>query len=338
MSAAPELRISPLVYIVVLTWNSEKDIVECLDSLQRLDYPNYQVIVVDNGSSDDTLAKVRAQFGSTPIIENGQNLGFAEGNNVGIHYALAKQADYVFILNDDTAIAPDAISLLVECGESNPRIGMLGSSVVSYYDHSKEFLGARVDWQTGLTFQILYSPTGMGDADHVAGCALLVKSHVAREIGLFDADFFCYYEDTDWGVRCNRAGYRVITVFPSKVYHKGTPDATGHESPSLFYYYRRNQCLFMRKYTKGLHWWLFLIRYTIQCLLQFYYHARRGQNDKADAVIAGFWAGVTRRRGAARISAPTWFRQSVFRVMRFLHWLLAPILVWRKQRRTGVTA
>jgi GT2 family glycosyltransferase len=189
---------------------------------------------------------------------------------------------------------------------------MLGSSIVSYKDHSKEFLGAYVDWQRGLTFQIPYSPTGMGEADHVAGCALMIKADVARQIGLLDAEYFLYFEDSDWGVRCNQAGYRVITVFQSKVYHKGTPDATAHESPALLYYYRRNQCYFMRKFTPRKQWLLFLVRYAWQCLKQFYYYARILERAKADAIIGGFWAGITGRYGAERIQAPRWLWWSAY--------------------------
>lgn len=300
---------SPLVYIVILTWNSATDTLECLDSLQHLDYPNPRVVVVDNGSLDNTVATVRERFPDVHVIENGQNLGYAEGNNVGIRYALENRADYIFVLNDDTTVRPDTLALLVDRGEQDPAIGMLGSSVVSYFDHSKEFLGARVDWRHGLTFQIPYSPDGVGDADHVAGCALLVKAKVAREIGLFDADYFCYFEDTDWGVRCLQAGYRVVTVFSSKVYHKGTPDFRAHESPALLFYYRRNQYRFMRKYTKGRQWRAFLSRYVRQCLMQFHHYEKISEKDKANAVISGLWAGITGHCGAQQIEAPGWLKQ-----------------------------
>lgn len=302
------LTMSPLVCIVILSWNSRDDILECLRSLQGLDYPNYRIVLVDNGSTDDTVTTVRAQFPHVQIIENGQNFGYAEGNNVGIRYALENNADYIFILNDDTVVAPDAVSLLVETGEQNPTIGMLGASVVSYFNRSKEFLGARIDWCHGMTYQIPYSITGMGDADHVAGCALMIKSQVARQIGLLDPAYFCYFEETDWGVRCQKAGYRVVTVFQSKVYHKGTPDNIRHISPNLLFYYRRNQYYFMSKHAPRSLWCLFQLDYALQCLSQTTSLIRLADLENAQAVLDGFWAGLTHQYGAKRVTAPWWFK------------------------------
>ena len=311
----------PSVYIVILAWNSDDDIVECLDSVYHLDYPNFKVLVVDNGSTDNTLVRVRGQFPQVHTLENSRNLGFAAGNNVGIRYALTEEADYIFLLNDDTIVLPDTVSILVRHAEQDKSVGMLGPSVVSYFDHSNEFLGAVVNWQRGLTFQIQYSPDGVGVADHVAGCALFVKADVARQIGLLDANYFCYFEDTDWGVRCARAGYRVVTVFSSKVYHKGTPDNMQHTSPALLYYYRRNQCLFMRKHATRRIRFLFYIRYANQCLVQFYYLAKEQDSDRANAVLDGYWAGITGHYGESRAQAPIWFKRVIYFSKGYLFWL-----------------
>lgn len=319
---------SPLVHIVILSWNSRDDVVECLRSLQGVDYPNYQIILVDNGSVDDTIATVRARFSHVHIIETKQNLGYAEGNNVGIRYALEKNADYIFILNDDTVVVPDTLAWLVQAGEQDSTIGMLGASVVSYTNRSIEFLGARVDWRHGMTYQIPYSPAGIGDTDHVAGCALMVKSQVIRHMGLLDPTFFCYFEDTDWGVRCRKAGYRVVTVFPSKVYHKGTPDNVDHLSPNLLFYYRRNQYYFMSKHASRISFLLFHLDYALQCLSQATSLLRLGDSDNAHAVLDGFWAGMTRQYGAKRATAPVWLKVPLVYILS----LLGKLRYWIKMR------
>ncbi len=300
------------VYIIILSWNSAVDTVECLTSLSQLDYSNYHVVLVDNGSTDDTVGLTRAHFPQIQVIANGRNLGFAEGNNVGIRYALAHDADYVLLLNDDTTVAPDAITQLVRASERDPRIGMLGATVVSYVNHSCEYVGATINWDTGMTAYGASMPTATGDADYLAGCALMITAPAARAIGLLDSEYFTYFEDADWGVRCRRAGFRVVTVPSAKIYHKGTPDNVKHESPTLLFYYSRNQFRFMRKFTHGRQWRAFLFRYTRRCLTQFFGLTKRGEIGKADAVIGGFWAGVTGRFGSERLNAPAWFKYSIY--------------------------
>src|SRR4051794_28228693 len=108
-----------MIYAIVVTWNSRTHIAECLRHLHESTYTSRHILIVDNASTDDTLAIVRADFPNVTVLENSENLGFVSGTNRGIEYAVAHDADYVFLLNDDTAIAADALEQLVHVGEEN---------------------------------------------------------------------------------------------------------------------------------------------------------------------------------------------------------------------------
>jgi GT2 family glycosyltransferase len=126
----------PRVDIIVLNWNGLRDTLHCLQSLKRADYPAFRVLVVDNGSSDASSTSIRQRFPEVTLIENSENLGFTGGNNIGMRQALEEEADYVLLLNNDTEVAPDAVRLLVETAESDPRIGIAGP-IIYYYDRPK---------------------------------------------------------------------------------------------------------------------------------------------------------------------------------------------------------
>jgi len=120
---------TPSVAIIVLNWNGRDDTIACMYSLQKLTYKRYQLIVVDNGSSDDSVSAIRAEFPSVHVIETGANLGFAEGNNVGIRHALDQGANYVLLLNNDTEVDEHLVDALVDAAESNADGGIFGPKI-----------------------------------------------------------------------------------------------------------------------------------------------------------------------------------------------------------------
>src|SRR5579863_8615618 len=117
--SAKECQLKPKVSVIVLNWNGGNDTVGCLSSLQRLNYENCSVIVIDNGSTDDSPALIREAFPDVELLETGQNLGFAGGCNVGIRRALAQRADFIWLLNNDTTVHPDALNAMVEKAETD---------------------------------------------------------------------------------------------------------------------------------------------------------------------------------------------------------------------------
>lgn len=244
----------PHVAVIVLTWNGQPHTMACLRSLATMGVTPTQVIVVDNGSTDGTPMAVRLQFPGVTVLENEENLGFAAANNRGIHHALARGADYIWLLNNDTVVAPDCLSALLAVAESDPKIGMVGPKIY-YYDrpHRLQSAGGQISWHPFGTHLI-----GEGEADHgqydqirevdfVSGCALMAKRQAIEVTGLLDPDFFAYYEDPDWSVRMRRAGFRVVYVPQARVWHKGCM-SSGSNSALRDYYNHRNQLLFVRKH------------------------------------------------------------------------------------------
>src|SRR5690606_10998851 len=124
-----ERRMAPRVCIVMLNWRCVEDTLRCLESLRNLRYPAYRVMVVDNGSGDDSVVRIAEQFPEVDLVETGANLGFSGGCNVGIRRALEQGADYIWLLNSDTRVDPNALTAMVELAETSPRLGAVGSVI-----------------------------------------------------------------------------------------------------------------------------------------------------------------------------------------------------------------
>ncbi len=252
---------SARVLIIILCYNGIADTLACLESLQRVEYPSYDVLVVDNASSDGTPETVRAQFPLVTVIENGANLGFAAGNNVGLRYALRHGYDYALLLNNDTEVAPDFLDCLVEVAASDPSIGAVGPTI-TYYDRPDLIwsAGGVIDWRRGAArMRTDEVDTGRErepvEVDFVTGCTLLVGRAALERAGLLDERFFMYFEETEWCVRIRRAGFRIVYVPQSRVLHKIPLDAR-FDKEYLAYYMTRNRLLFLRATGVPLHTWL----------------------------------------------------------------------------------
>jgi GT2 family glycosyltransferase len=252
----------PLVGIVVLNWNRREDTLDCLASLSKLDYPAFQVIVVDNGSTDGSVEAIRSAFPTTVLIETGANLGYAAGNNVGLRYAFDHACELALLLNNDTVVAPDLLTQMTGPCLADSTIGVVGPKIY-YYDRPQVFwsAGGVIDWQHGRTFMrgIEEQDCGQFDApaaaDFVTGCALLVRRAAAEAAGLLDERFFMYFEETEWCVRIARAGWRIMYVPGGRLWHKIKP-AAQDQSPYVMYYMPRNRLLFLRLTGASWRTWL----------------------------------------------------------------------------------
>lgn len=241
----------PRVYVVILNWTRPFCTLASMRSLAESDYPCLQVVVVDNGSADESPTLIRRQFPQAVVIENHRNLGFAGGSNVGISYAMQNGADYVLLLNDDAEVASGMVRALVQVGESDPRMGILGPKIY-YYDWPD------VIWSAGGSITGDGQPCHLcmdeiddgaletvRDVDYVTGCVMLVKRGVVERVGALDERFFAYFEETEWCARALRNGYRVVCVPQAKAWHK-VPLEYRPTSAKYIYLMTRNRLLYLR--------------------------------------------------------------------------------------------
>src|SRR5699024_1368336 len=235
-----DLSDKPNVYIILVNWNGWKDTVECLRSLQKLDYPDYSVIVVDNGSSDQSVQQIRQRVTDIHLIENEENLGFAGGNNVGIRHALEREADYIWLLNNDTVVKADTLSHLVRRIERGTNIGICGSKLIYYHDRDKlqalgggyfnKWLGTITTLGSQKSADISINLEEVETSlDYIIGASMLVTKEFLNEVGLLNEEYFLYYEEIDWAMR---SGDQFQLGFAPKsiVYHKEGASTGGQKS------------------------------------------------------------------------------------------------------------
>jgi len=217
----------PLVYVLILNWNGKLHLRECFDSLFQMDYPNFRVVMIDNGSVDGSVEYVEENYPSVEIIVNQKNLGFAEGNNVGIRWALSKGARYIALLNNDTKVDRGWLSELVQVGDRKEHIGILGGKVLIYNNPKMvNSTGVHMNyygyaWDRDFAEYEEDVPTRSGPVLGISGAAMLIRRDVFEETGLLDPSYFAYYEDLDLCIRTWVGTQYTVEYIPSAViYHK----------------------------------------------------------------------------------------------------------------------
>ena len=249
----------PAITGIILNWNGAQDTLACLESLTDVSYPHFAILVVDNGSTDDSVKVIQTAFPDIELVETGENLGFAGGNNVGLRHALAMNTDYALLLNNDTVVDPDFIEQLVTVVQENDRIGVVGPTIY-YHSHPNTIwsAGGAIDWRRGWTWMVGLDEKDKGQfgttprpVDFVTGCALMISRRALESAGLLDERFFMYYEETEWCVRVARAGFEIRHVPTARIWHKIAPQAQA-VSPFVHYYMTRNRLLFLKATNAGL--------------------------------------------------------------------------------------
>lgn len=291
---------APKIIILVLTFNAWSDTFECLSSLAAISYPNYQVVVVDNASNTPPPQSPSERFPDVHFIENTTNLGYAEGNNVGLRYALAQGAAYVLVLNNDTIVAHDVLRKLVNAAEQEPRAAFLGP-LVMHYDEPNVIQSAggciTKDWRSYHRGQNepdagLYVKTE--SVEWVSGCAIMARSSSLGKIGLIDPAFFIYSEEVDWCVRAREAGYQVVFVPTTKIWHKGVKRNYA-PSPRVTYLSARNELLLLNKHHAGLYpyarTWLRHIRTLMSWSVRPRWRAQKLRRNALAAALRDFALG-----------------------------------------------
>lgn len=306
---------SPELAILILNYNGYQDTIPCLESILEDWHDTYELVVIDNASTDDSVERIRSWaqnriprvdllFGNNPdahreepgnlprltLLQAGENRGFSAGNNVGIRYALEREARWVLLLNNDTIVTPQAFERMIE-GAERSSADLAGCSVYEYTDPTRPwYLGGRFSWwgDRPLTSAPEHSQgSGVFETDWITGCCLLVRQDVFRKIGLLDERAFLYLEDSDFCRRAARVRFKRVVVSEAKVHHKISQSVV-EDSPFQRYHGTRSRVYFHRKHHSTFSHFFFLLAFVSSRLVRSLVWLVQGRSD----LIAATWPAV----------------------------------------------
>jgi hypothetical protein len=245
----------PMVSIVSVNYDQPQVTCEMLESLRKVTYPNFEILIVDNGSPTTSPDIIKEKYPEVQLIISAENLGFAGGNNIAIKQT---KGDYVLLLNNDTEVKPDFLESFVELMESDKRIGITSSKILYFYEDN-------MIQYAGMSALNPITSRGGSDGDkeidngqynvvketfYPHGACMMIRKSVLEEIGLLYEGYFLYYEEYDFADRVRQAGYKIYYQPNATILHKESI-ATGKNSPLKTYYLNRNRVLFLRRNSHG---------------------------------------------------------------------------------------
>lgn len=256
------------IAVVIVNWNGKDDTVACLESLSKVVLGGNTLlpIVVDNGSTNDSVRVIKKKFPHIHLIENKTNVGFTGGNNIGMKYALEQGMDLIWLLNNDTIVDKNVLSFVFAFDD--PKVGATGSKIYFapgheyHHDRYKESERGKVFWYAGgiVDWNNMYaSHRGVDEVDHgqydvveetpfITGCSLVVRKEVVQNVGMLDDRYFLYLEDLDWNIRVKKAGWKTMYTPTSIVWHVNAGSSGRPGNPIHEYYFTRNRLLLGMRY------------------------------------------------------------------------------------------
>lgn len=291
------------VAIILLNWNTPQHSFNCISSvLKYCDNRNFDIILADNGSTDDSFNFLKENFPDLHFIDNKKNLGFAEGNNKALEYSIKSGFRYSFLLNSDTEVEEDFIQPLLNYLNKNEHVGAVQPAI--YWMHKREKLWNGPSYFNPY-FGITYSKnknkpskeSKITKPDWLTGCAMMIRNDVLKESGLFNERFFLYYEDVDLSFRIRKTGYELHYLPDVKVYHeagvsgKQTKNKEGTLSPIIHYYLSRNKLWILRRYGSRFLFPFIILFHFIYYGALFTYFIIRRRWKKANLLLKGIKEG-----------------------------------------------
>jgi len=219
---------TPLVSVIIVTWNNIKDIESCIESILSQDYSNFNIIVVDNNSSDNTVGLIKAKFPGVILICLNNNIFLTGGNNTGIRYALNKfDSEYIIALNPDTKSDPNLISILVQTASKNEKIGAVGPKVLFSNSTNEGYINSVGLLYDGFmqAYDIGFMQQDKGQFDQekevfgVTGACILYKSKMLKEIGIYWNEIQMYLDEVELFIRAHKKKWRVVYTPMTRIYH-----------------------------------------------------------------------------------------------------------------------
>lgn len=304
---------SAKVIIVVLNWNGMEDTTRCLLSLRELAYPNFETVVVDNGSTGGDADLLQDGFpGEILLIRNAANLGYSAGNNVGMEAALHRGADYVLILNNDTTVDREFLSQLVAVAEDEPRVGIVGPK--TYYMDPSDLIwaaGGKLNWYfehslRGQRERDVGQYESSWECDFLPGSCLLIKREVIEQIGYLPTDYFLQWEDIDYCTAARRKGFTCVYVPKARIWHRVSASPAFQGSARVRAAVARgirNRIHFRRKYMSNAQFMLFVLCFAFVTLPSYvaYYLIVYRDWRRVMSLLRGAAAGL---RAAAKRRPP----------------------------------
>lgn len=282
---------NPVVSIIIVNWNGLAHLPDCLDSLAAQTFRNFEVVLVDNGSRDESVSFVRTRYAWVKVIPLPENTGFASGNNRGLKHT---QGDYIVTLNNDTRAEPDWLETLVDVADSHPGAGMIGSRICSFSDPDiidSIGMGVCADGMSrGWYRNRNWSELDLAEVEEIlfpSACVALYRRAMIDEIGFFDDMFFAYAEDSDLGLRGRLAGWGAVLATKAVVYHKYS-QTSGSLSPFKVYLVERN------------HYWVALKNFSVGHLLLLPFFTMIRYLVQARVVLLGNGTGGEFHTGGSR--------------------------------------
>ena len=289
-----------MTYIIILNYNGWKDTIECLESLKCIQ-EDYKIVLIDNKSTDDSIDKLekwiqnQKELSSNLIfITSSENNGYAAGNNIGIKYVESQEdAEFIWILNNDTLIKADILENLLNCYKNleNENIALLGSKILNE-DFSMQSIGYL---NSKYTEDEIKSKSSI-EVEHISGCSIFLRADKIKEIGYIPEEYFLYYEETDWMKSIKQKGFKIFTCLSSALVHKHAKSTGGIYSPFVIYYMTRNQILFNRKYLNSIQYYLFITKMISRNLLKIIFYSFKNLKS-SKSIFTGTIDGILNKKG-----------------------------------------
>ena len=241
------------VSIVILNWNEPKITIRCIESCINLNYDNFDIIIVDNASIDDSVNILKSKFPGITLIQNNNNMGYAGGNNIGIDYALTNNSDYIWILNNDVIVEQNSLSYLMEFFKKNNDAYAVSPKVLEFPNMNIiSYGGGFIDQNKFMSVNIGEGEEDAGQYDttqevsFMSGCSILINRNAIKKIGAFPEDYFLYFEETEWCMNVAKNEGKMYYVPNAIVYHERSA-TTKKKKGTTGYYFARNKLFFMER-------------------------------------------------------------------------------------------